>query len=86
MEAAAGDEVGVDDAVEEVTVDAVVEVGVHVVVGPAGAVGEMEGVVAAAAGAEVGARGHVFLNGALGRRVFEGRMKPARWSQRRAYI
>lgn len=66
VEAAAGDEVGVDDAVEEVAVDAVVEVGVHVVVGPAGAVGEMEGVVAAAAGAEMGARGHGFLNGALG--------------------
>lgn len=39
-----GDEVGVDDGVEEVRVDAVVEVGVHVVVGPTGAVGEGEGV------------------------------------------
>jgi hypothetical protein len=52
VEGAVGDEIGVDDGIKEQVVDAVVDVGVLVVVAPAGAVVEGEGVVAAAAGLE----------------------------------
>jgi len=48
------DQVCIDDAIEEVGVDGVVQVGVGVAVEPAGAVAEGVGVVVGTAGAEGG--------------------------------
>ena len=46
------DQVGVDDCVEQVDVDAVVDMGVHIVVTPSGVVSEMERVMVRTAGLE----------------------------------